>query len=249
MNKYQVHVDTASASYVTSANPGQPLISKTNGNPFQCVAILGNRHRAIRTASLKDAQIPIAFYNIRAPYNSITLNSISYTVPPGNYTIASLVAALNGIVTQAIAVFTYSPQTSRVTLASNSGQIIVGVPALSLGFFLGFTNGQTVPASNMQINATNCYIINFDTYINLWFGELGTSSLDPIQVTYKIPISGASGTITQYTEGSNWSQKIIVTDRSNRLDRFTITITDRFGTIINNNGVDWSFTLEIESDT
>jgi hypothetical protein len=249
MNKYQVHVDTASASYVTNANPGQALVSKTNGNPFQCVAILGNRHRAVRTAALKDAQIPIAFYNIRAPYNSITLNSVVYTVPPGNYNIASLIATLNGIVTQAVATFNYSSTTSRVSLVSNSGQIIVGVPTLSLGFFLGFTNGQTVSASNMSINATNCYIINFDTYINIWVGELGTSSLDPIQVTYKVPIEGASGTITQYTEGTYWPQKIIVTDRSNRLDRFTITVTDRFGSILNNNGVDWSFTLEIEADT
>jgi hypothetical protein len=40
-----------------------------------------------------------------------------------------------------------------------------------------------------------------------------------------------------------------VTDRGVRLDRLNITVLDRYGNIINNNGIDWSFTLEIEADT
>ena len=62
-------------------------------------------------------------------------------------------------------------------------------------------------------------------------------------------MTGGSGSIVNFTEGSNWNQKVMFTDRSNRLDRFTITVLDRFGTILNNNGLDWAFTLEIESDT
>ena len=59
--------------------------------------------------------------------------------------------------------------------------------------------------------------------------------------------SGGSGSILNYTESSNWPQNVLFTDRSNRLDRLTITVLDRFGNILNNNGLDWAFTLEIES--
>ena len=132
---------------------------------------------------------------------------------------------------------------------SNNGPTVITVPALSLGAFLGFTNGQSCPGTNTVITGTNSYIINFDTYITIWIGEIGTASLDPQQITYKVPLTTGSGTIIQYSEGSTWPQKVIYTDRSNRLDRLTIVVLDRFGNIINNNGIDWSFTLEIESDT
>jgi hypothetical protein len=251
MNTYQIHIDTAAAVNVTTVtnSPGQASISKINGNPFQCTAILGNRHRAIRSAALKDAQIPVGFYNIRAPYNSIIINGITYTLPPGNYTINSLVNTLNGVITNTIGTFAASSVTNQISFVSNNGPAVITVPSLSLGAFLGFTNGQSCPGTNTVITGTNSYIINFDTYITIWIGEIGTASLDPQQITYKVPLTTGSGTIIQYSEGSTWPQKVIYTDRSNRLDRLTIVVLDRFGNIINNNGIDWSFTLEIESDT
>ena len=42
--------------------------------------------------------------------------------------------------------------------------------------------------------------------------------------------------------------KIDVTDSSVIIDRLIITVTDRYGNILNNNGLDWSMTLEIEAD-
>jgi hypothetical protein len=247
MNTYQIHVDTASSGKVETytGQVGQASISKLNGNPFQVNAILGNRHRAVRSASLKDAQIPNGFYNIRAPYNTMNISSITYTLPPGNYTTTSLMNSLNGVVTNAIGVFSTNSTTNQVNFLSNNGTATLNVQSLTLGSFLGFTNGQT----GTNITGTNSYIINFDTYVSIWIQNIGTSSLDGQQITYKVPITGGSGSITQYTQGQNWDQKVIVTDRSNRLDRLQVTVLDRFGNILNNNGIDWSFTLEIESDT
>ena len=251
MNTYQLHVDTGSSSNVEtySGQIGQASVYKQNGNPFQCTIILGNRHRAIRTAALKDAQIPVGFYNIRAPYNTITLNSTTYTVAPGNYNITSLINALNSQITNAVGVFATTSTTNQVSFTSNNGQVIIGVTPLSLGYFLGFTNGQTAAATTTSVTGTNSYITNFDTCFYIWIQNLGTSSLDGQQITYKIPNNTGSGSIIQYTEGSAWEQKIIVTDRSNRLDRLIITVIDRFGNVLNNNGIDWTFTLEVESDT
>jgi hypothetical protein len=247
MNTYQIHVDTASSGTVTtvSGQVGQASISKLNGNPFQVTAILGNRHRAVRSASLKDAQIPVGFYNVRAPYNTMNVNSITYTLPPGNYNMTSLVDTLNGVVTNAVGVFNTTSTTNQVRFVSNSGTATMNVAPLTLGYFLGFTNGQV----GASITGTNSYIINFDTYVSIWIQNIGTSSLDGQQITYKVPIIGGSGSITQYSQGQNWDQKVLVTDRSNRMDRLQIVVLDRFGNILNNNGLDWSLTLEIESDT
>ena len=251
MNTYQLHVDTGSSSNVEtySGQVGQASVYKQNGNPFQSTIILGNRHRRIRTAALKDAQVPVGFYNVRAPYNSIVLNGVTYTVPPGNYNITSLINALNAQITSAVGVFSTTSTTNQVSFTSNNGQVIIGVPPLSLGYFLGFTSGQTAPGTTTTVTGTNSYITNFDTCLYIWIQNLGTSSLDGQQITYKIPNTTGSGSIIQYTEGQSWKQKIEITDRSNRLDRLIITVIDRFGNVLNNNGLDWTFTLEIESDT
>lgn len=247
MNKYQIHVDTASASNVQTytGQIGQASVYKVNGNPFQSTLILGNRHRTLRSAALKDAQIPVGFYNVRAPYNTMNVNSIVYTVPPGNYTVASLTNTINSTITNAVGAFSTTSTTNQFQLISNSGTLLLNVQPLTLLSFLGFTNGQT----GTSIIGTNSYIINFDTCLYIWITEVGTSSLDGQQITYKVPITGGSGSIIQYTEGSNWNQTVVFTDRSNRLDRLTVRVIDRFGNIVNNNGLDWTFTLEIESDT
>jgi hypothetical protein len=247
MNKYQIHVDTASASNVETytGQIGQASVYKVNGNPFQSTIILGNRHRAVRSASLKDAQIPVGFYNVRAPYNTMNVNSVVYTLPPGNYSVTSLTNSLNSIITNSVGVFSTTSTTNQFQLVSNSGNLLLNVQPLSLLSFLGFTNGQ----SGTAITGTNSYIVNFDTCLYIWISEIGTSSLDGQQITYKVPNTGGSGSIIQYAEGSTWPQKVMFTDRSNRLDRLTVRIIDRFGNIVNNNGLDWTFTLEIESDT
>jgi hypothetical protein len=247
MNKYQIHVDTASAGTVEtySGQVGQPSVLKQNGNPFQATIILGNRHRAVRSAILKDAQIPVGFYNVRAPYNTMNVNSVVYTITPSNYTLDTLTKALNNAVTNAVGTFSSSSVTNQFSFASNSGNVTMNVQPQTLLSFLGFTNGQV----GTSITSTNSYIINFDTYISIWIQNIGTSSLDGQQITYKVPVTGGSGSIIQYTESSNWVQRVGVTDRSNRLDRLIVTVVDRFGNVINNNGLDWSFSLEIESDT
>lgn len=246
MNTYQIHIDTATATNVITmaGSAGQPTINKISGNPFNFTAILGDRHRTVRSVALKDAQIPIGWSNIRAPYNTFVLNTTTYTVPPGNYTIQTLVTQLNNTITGSVGNFTLDSTNNILTLTSVSGTLTFKVAPLSLGYFLGFTNGQT----GTTIKAANTYFINFDTYVNVWITEVGTSAKDITQITYKIPNTSTFGNVIQYTESTAWKQCVRFTDRSNRLDRFTIKVLDRFGNIITN-GIDWALTLEIQSDT
>jgi hypothetical protein len=138
---------------------------------------------------------------------------------------------------------------SVIQYVSNSGSSAITTNSAgaypSLGSLLGFTNGQ----SGVSFMATNSYIINFDTYVSVWIGNLATSSLEPTQITFKIPVNVASGSILQYAENIFNTQVVNVTDSSVMVDRFIIRVNDRFGNIMNNNGIDWAFTLEMQSDT
>jgi hypothetical protein len=242
MNTYQIHVDTA-LSTTTVTPSGQATITKVGGNPFNCQIILGNRHRAIRSVSLKNAQIPVNFYNIRAPYNTMNVSTTTYTISPGVYTLGTLATSMN-TATTSVATWTVNGTTTKWVGTGSAGSISLNVQPQTLMSFLGFTDGQ----SGSTVTATNSYQIGFDNYISIWIENLGTSSLEPSQITYKVPIEVAQGSVMFWTEGKQNTQCVPVTDRSVRVDRLNIQVLDRFGKLIDNNGVDWSFTLEIESD-
>jgi hypothetical protein len=241
MNTYQIHVDTGSKLNIGGANT-QPIVSKINFNPFQCSVLLGNRHRTLHKASIKNAQIPIGFYNVRAPYNSLTITSTAYTVPPGWYTLTTVCSTLTSLTS----VTWTANSNNTVTVALSAATLVIpsGLSYPSLAQLLGFTSTQTLTGT---INSQNPSIINFDTYVNIWIENIGQSSLEPSQITYKIPVDGATNNVIYWNENSQFCQEIKITDKNARIDRLNISVIDRFGNIINNNGLDWSFTLEIES--
>lgn len=249
LKTYQVNVDTSSMQ-TTGGGQGNPqnFVTKTGGNPFQCQVLLGNRHRAVKSIALKNMQMPIGFYNIRAPYNTLVISGVTYTVSPGNYTGTNFINVLNNTITNAVGTFSVNSATNIIQFVSNSGTATITTtssgPYPSLGTLIGFTNGQ----SGITINAVNSYIVNFDTYVNVWIENLGQNSLEPTQVTYKIPITVANGSIMHWLENTQHEQVVMVTDNAARVDRLNITVLDRWGNIINNNGLDWSFTLELKSE-
>jgi hypothetical protein len=211
----------------------QPVIVKNNGNPFDVMVRFQKPHDGI-------AQIPIGFYNIRSPYNTITLGATTYTITPGNYAASNLIAALN---TATTGVGTWSIN-SIVSFVSSSGSITLTVPTgltyPTLANFLGYT--QTVTGTTLI--APNSYLINFDTYINIYLDNIGRPSLDPSKSTFKIPING--GSVIQWAENNQDDQSIMVHDNAS-VDRLNVTVYDRYGQPLNNNGLDWSFTLRFSS--
>ena len=383
----QLHLDTSDDTRVT----------KQNGNPFTCNILLGNRHRALRQISLQNAQIPIGFYNIRAPYNTFTYNSVDYTITPGNYkTISDINSAtvnqtsslstLGQFSNTSPTVFTpvlgppdgtimidntndtfsvvtqywdhfgaYTTQSNTVTLAHgnytvqnifhnylfslipgyydvnfSNGQynwsitsildttaiISIGMPAsmmTAIGMTLPYSNqGQSNPQdpkttygvswgglqlsissnnqaqtspwsfttvaggpgvpvagtfgpptpnsflafmgytptqvlSGLTITATYNWLLNFDNYITIWIENLAQSSQETNQITFKIPMNNVSSNTIYWTEASQNEQKIAVSDKGPRVDRLNITVRDFLGYVLNNNGLDWAFSMDILS--
>jgi hypothetical protein len=246
----RINIDTGSLQLDTNGNQG--VVTKNFGNPFDCVVMFTKPYRRFREVSLKNVQIPIGFYNVRAPYNSIIINGTTYTVSPGNYSAATFLAALNIAVPSSVGVFSIGASTNIFQFAPASGSATITTTPVStsrpsLGSLLGFTNGQVASFPN-SITAPYSYIMNFDTYVNIYIEKLGASSPEAYKSTFKIPNNVTSGGILYWAENSQDSQIVQVTDSSNRVDRLIIKVTDRFGEPLNNNGIDWSFSLEVDCD-
>jgi hypothetical protein len=240
---YFLHVDTTS----TTSNT---VIKANNGaDSFNCSILLGAEHRKLRRVALKSAEIPLGFFNIRAPYNVLTINIAgvltSYTFSPGNYNATTFLNTLNNTVTPAVGSFFLNTLTNTIQYTSVVGSSsIVGDPG-TLGYFMGFQTSQV----GVIIVAAKSYNIDFDNYICIYIENLRNSCLEPYPCTFKIPITVQKGGVQNYMADNTFKQSIEIFDPNYRIDRLNIQVRDRFGNPLSNNGIDWSMTIEIESDT
>jgi len=225
------------------------VIKNAGINSFDCAVILGQTHRKVRRVALKSVEMPIGFYNIRNPYNTLTINiagtPTSYTFSPGNYSTTTFLNTLNNTVTPAIGSFFLNSLTNKIQYTSVVGvSSIVGTPG-TLGYFMGFTTDQL----GVNITANKSYSIDFDNYVCIYIENLRNSCMEPFAATYKIPITVQKGGVENWFSDNRFKQSIEIFDPNYKIDRLNIQVRDRFGTPLDNNGIDWSFTLEVESDT
>ena len=243
-----LHVDTLNLPNATTGIVVVKNNTYVTNDTFNCSVILGRQHRHIRRIALKSAEIPLGFYNIRAPYNTLTMNiagtTSTYTFSPGNYSSTTFLNTLNNTVTPAVGSFFLNTSTNRIQYTSVVGaSSITGDPG-TLGYFLGFTSDQI----GVQIIANKSYCLDFDNYINIYIENFRNSSSEPYASTFKIPITVQKGGVQNYFSDSQFKQSIEIFDPNYKVDRLNIQVRDRFGNPITNNGLDWSFTLELEAD-
>ena len=240
MNSYLLNIDTASR---------ENRVVKVNNNPFQCTYIFSNMKRRLSFISLKNAQIPVCFYNVRAPYNTITINGTTRTLAPGNYTSTTVLTALNAIAGMP-GVFSINTVTNKMIYTPTTGPTTItpsttGTPDLC--FMLGFT--AQMSSGTTPITATNCFSMLFDMYIRVHIENLNIASTDTALCTFKIPVNVIQGGMIFWNENAHNTQEATVASTTGNVDRLNIRVIDRFGNMIDNNGEDWTFTIEIKSDT
>ena len=234
------HFDTSSTA-VMLTNSSALAVSKVNGNPFNCSIQLQNMYQDISELSLETVEMPFGAYNIRSPFDTFTLDSNTYPLLDGNYDINTLISNLNALSSNTFAI---QFPTNKIQITGSA--TTVSAPPNSLLNLLGFTDGQTFSAG--KVTATNSFVFPFDRYVSIWIENIGPSSEEPQKITYKVPVNGAVGNVIYWDENSQFYQNIKVTDRNARVDRLNITVYDRFGNPMNNNGLDWSFSLNVKSD-
>lgn len=266
MNTYQIHVDTSTLS---------TQVFKPNGNPFDSTYVFTQPHRRVRSVTLRNIQLPVGWFNVRAPYNTIVIDGTTYTLTPGYYAaITDIVNALNTLVTTGVGVFSVSSNKVVFTSAGASSTITIPnsayptsgtydtsgsntpsqstsvIPNISYSTYPSLSTilGFVNGQSGKTITARNIYTVNIDTYVHVYIPNLSVSSLEATPSTFKIPITTTFGN-TQSIDYSNNLQCVKITDSSCVVDRLILKVVDRWGNVISNNGLDWSMTVEFTSDS
>lgn len=234
------------------------------GNAYNCNFKLRDPIPRVRAITLKSAEIPIQFYNVRADNGSnkmtLSVNTTSFTITltEGNYsTIESLLAEINlQILTQYTAqsvVFVVSATTGKVVLQSTwSLSLQVNIVNCLLSRMLGKAdsgNNYYYSSNPGTLLFSNAYNLNPDNYICMVLTNLSipTSSASGKLVNWKIPLTASYGEINFYSDMCSFSQRLFITDPNLFLSSVNIVIYDRWGfRITNPNGGDYSFSLEIE---
>lgn len=129
--------------------------------------------------------------------------------------------------------------TAAQVLAIYQIPYFINAPTGSLLNRLGFVDQQPISASTA---AQNSYVFPFDDYVNVWIENIGTSSQEPQQITYKIPVQPG----TTYWTNNNVNNQVVNNQNSDfPFSRMNISVRDRFGNLLDNNGQDWSFTIKV----
>ena len=244
----------------------QQLFSKSNGSPFNLSFTLPNQINKVKRIYLKCVEMPIGFNNIRSDNNSntltITVNTTlicTITLTSAQYTINTLITAINNAIVSS-SVFT-GTNSSYLPVFSVSGQIVsVNVPGQTIvnialnnnvlvNTVLGFTYNYQIFGYN-NITAPSNYNLAYDTYLIMNFPNINarSNSANNQQISFKIPYNGSANSIFYNVENQSFDQYLELTDHNPVIGNLKVVICDRFGYQINNNGLDWSFTLAFERD-
>jgi len=246
MNSFTLNIDSLSSQKVTTV--------KGDGNPFNMVYTFNSQHTGIKQCALRSVEMPVGFFNVRPPFNTITISGETLAIPPGNYgDVETLIQAISNVSYEhdyGIFDMTINGYVSFVSGGASGFPLTFstvdnGIPNLLQ--LIGFQNGSTVYTAGVPIISTFLPRLSFDTYLNIYIPYFGTSSSETYPHTFKLPVNSTSK-IT-YTTGPNWDQIVTSTESTLRLNKLEIQVYDRFGNLLDNNGIDWSLTLEIVSDT
>lgn len=215
----------------------------------------------IKRVQLLNLMLPNTVYNISASNNTIPfvvgVNTLTATLPVGNYTSDSLAAAVATALTSAAngtgVTFTasVSATTGQMTITASSGtfQLLFsqsGTPWRELGF----TNTNTSTAASLtgpnvvQISLPNFLFINVSEFSGS-NNYIATST--QTTATFYAPLSTNGFNISQFDE-RDFHQVLVFSPSISGISNLTVNVQDGNGNPVSLNGADWSMLLEIETE-
>lgn len=209
----------------------------------------------VHSIALKSASIPNSQYNILAPNNVFTFETLavpfSITLTEGNYTISTLIAAL---IADAVAIavgmaIIVDPITGRLqfTFTTNS-QLLTIDEGNAMGNILGIRVGSLVDVASFLADSLPNLIGLENIYIactELSGGDyLIDALLGQLNIFAHIPVDVSFGRIQHYATSDEESDLIdFPSDRT--LDSLSITLYNDRGQNIDLSGLDWQMILKV----
>lgn len=205
----------------------------------------------ISSVELLSANIPNTIYKIQS-YNNIltwTRSSTEYsiTIPPGAYTIYSLLSNIQTQMNNTDAnnyVLTYSTTTLMVTFIGDSAFSLTFSNKNTCWKELGFSNSNT--SSNTTLTSNNAIQLYNPLSLYLLIQQFGGNNITSsgIQFSFKIPMTVNSSGILQFDSNNFYCQKIEFNGRFS-FGQLQVLIIDSYGRNINLNNSEWEILLQL----
>lgn len=241
------------------------IFAQNDGDPLNATFNMTDSLYYVSKIYLKSLEMPVLFNNVRSGGSlnmfSITIGGssvYSITLPDCNYTSIStlcddITTAMNALSLPNSAVFTLSSGTTFLTctlVSSIQTNFVINNTQLSY-YILGFKNqsaqintGSTTKTST--INSLCAYNLSIDNYVNFTIKNVPSmfnGNANYVQCTYKIPFNATYGQVLYLEEKQAFQQFLDVGNRNQIINSLKVSITDRFGNYLTNQGNDYSFSL------
>jgi hypothetical protein len=222
-------------------------------DPFDCSIMISPAIQQKSQVKLLSLTMPFCWYQIRAGfdtfsfslYDSFDLLIDTYTlvVEHGNYSSTELASNLQTMINNAItetSTVAFDVATGKVHIDLTSGcEMEIHETGLSK-HVLGFTDGQISTASSLV--ADNRYNLSHDTYIVISIENL-SSPYNGGVATYVIPVLANANDIINHFSELTFSQTAKL--EANNLTAIKLSVKDKYGNVLSNNGIDFSMILEL----
>jgi len=195
--------------------------------------------------SVQHAEIPNSFYVVNYTNNVIVINSISYTIPVGNYNANTLITAL--ILLLPTYTITYNSITNRYTFSNSSSFTINSSSSCKSIIGLGNVNETSILVGSVY-NLTLPYSVNFVPLprINFKSNFFHFNNFNGIDYSNDLFLSIQNDTnpnsMIHYLNQTGI--KFRVEDKN--ITNFIISITDDEGNYINFNNQDTRISFQID---
>ena len=199
--------------------------------------------------SVQSAIIPVSFYTINDNHNrlDVSVNSVTttYTFPNGNYNATLFIAQFKTLLGATFNI-TLDSATSKFTITNTTNEFTLGEDT-TIDYIMGFSGNIT----SSSLTLTMPRVCNFLSLprINMRCGILSngvvaslTTTLIDNDVILSVPNNAVPNGQIVYTDGNN-SVNIF---RGDKLDTFTLCLTDDEGDYIDFNGVSSYFTFQFD---
>lgn len=196
--------------------------------------------------SVLHCEVPNSFYIVNYLNNSIVLNSITYTIPVGNYNANTFISMLLGIIPTGYGM-SYSSSTNKFTLTNATTDFTINASNSNCKINRVMGLGST-DISSTALSLVMPYVVNFlpiprINFRSNFFNFKNYNQYDgSSDIFLSLQNNAPQQAMINYTNGSN--TKFLVEDRS--ITNFMISVTTDSNQLINFNNVDWYLTFQID---
>ena len=153
---------------------------------------------------------PVSFTNINSSNNKLYIDDVLYTIPIGNYTTATLLTALETLLTDYT--ITYSSLTNKYTFTLESSDFVVNLESTCLDV-LGFSTLEETESSDGVLTSTYQVNLSGNNVIYIDVPTLSTENVNNItdmktSIISSIPVDNIGGGICYYKNSEDTTTMI-----------------------------------------